>query len=254
MFDANECLCRRERKSISWYNSSFYDFFIDEFQHTIISDETFRFIWKCLRQSLYYQKDEFIFSYWQKAHQYMNFWLGHINPQYDESFNVTNQTDIDRRNAERERFLEFHYALGGLLMMKQNYKLNNQLTSWTSQTPPKYILVPETMEEVVRRFMEVEKKGEYINPIYYEQRYPFPDISGVNANNIIKIWIKRYIAVLFLRQYTMNEYFVYSHTLEMPPPQMLSEKRKWIEELDILKRFVMEYLSDTSCLKALNLK
>lgn len=255
MFDANECLCRSERKSISWYNSSFYDFFIDEFQHTIISDETFRFIWKCLRQSLYYQKDEFIFSYWQKAHQYMNFWLGHINPQYDEKFNVTNQTDIDRRNAERERFLEFHYALGGLLMMKQNYKLINQLTSWTNQTPPKYVLVPETMGEVIRRFMEVEKKGEIYYPVYYEQRYPFPDVSGVNANNIIKMWIKRYIAVLFLRQYTMNEYFVYSHTLEMPnPPQILSEKRKWIEELDVLKRFVMEYFSDTSCLKALNLE
>ncbi len=255
MFDANECLCRRERKTISMYNSSFYDFFIDEFQHTIISEKTFSFIWKCLRQTLFYQKDEFVFSYWRKAHQYLNFWLNPINPQYDENSNVTNQTDIDRRNAEREGFLEFHYALGGLLMMKQNYKLINLLTSWTDQTPPKYVLVPETMEEVIRRFMEVEGKGEYKNSVYYEQRYPFPDISGVNANNIIKIWIKRYIAVLFLRQYTLNGYYIYSHTLEMPnPPQTLSEKRKWIEELDVLKRLVMEYLSDTSCLKSLNMK
>lgn len=255
MFDANECLCQRERKSISWYNGSFYDFFIDEFQHTVISDKTFSFIWKCLRQSVFYQKDEFIFSYWCKAHQFMNFWLNSINPQYDKNFRITNQTAIDTREAERERFLEFHYALGGLLMMKQKYTLINQLTSWTNQTPPKYVLVPETMEEVIKMFMEVEQKGGYMNPFYYEQKYPFPDISGVNANNIIKMWIKRYIAILFLRQYTLHEYFVYSHTLEMPnPPQTLPEKRKWIEELDVLKRFVIDYLSDTSCLKSLNLE
>lgn len=255
VFDANECLCQRERKSISWYNDSFYDFFIDEFQHTVISDKTFSFIWKCLRQSVFYQKDEFIFSYWCKAHQYMIFWLGLINPKYDNNFNVTNQTEINRRNAERDRFLEFHYALGGLLMMKQKYTLINQLTSWTNQTPPKYVLVPETMEEVIKMFMEVEQKGGYTNSFYYEKKYPFPDISGVNANNIIKMWIKRYIAILFLRQYTLHEYFVYSRTLEMPnPPQTLPEKRKWIEELDVLKRFVIDYLSDTSCLKSLNLE
>ena len=254
VFDANECLCQRERKSISWYNDSFYDFFFDEFQYTVFSDKTYSFIWKCLRQSVFYQKDEFIFSYWCKAHQYMSFWLDVVYTQYGSNFKVANQEDVDRRNAERDRFLEFHYALGGLLMMKQKYTLINQLTSWTNQTPPKYVLVPETMEEVIERFMDIEKKGGYMNPFYYEQKYPFPYISGVNANNIIKMWIKRYIAILFLRQYTLHEYFVYSHTLEMPnPPQTLSEKRSWLEGLDTLKRFVMEYLSDTASLKALNL-
>lgn len=255
MFDANECLCQRKRKNISWYNDSFYDFFIDEYQHTIISNKTFSFVWKCLLQSIFYQKDEFIFSYWRKAHQYMTFWLEPIYPKFDNNLNVTNQTDIDRRNEERARFLEFHYALGGLLMMKQKYTLINQLTSWTNQTPPKYVLVPETMEEVIVKFMEVEQKGGYMNPFYYEQKYPFPDISGVSANNLIKMWIKRYIAILFLRQYTLHEYFIYSRTLEMPnPPQTLSENRSWLDELDVLKGFVMEYLSDNSCLMLLNLK
>lgn len=255
MFDANECLCLRERRTISHYNSSFYDFFIDEFQHTIISDKTFSFLWKCLLQSIFYQKNEFIFSYWRKAHQYMNFFLDPIFPKYDSCFNVINQADIDRRNIERERFLEFHYAFGGLLMMKQQYSLINKLTSWTNQTPPKYVLVPETMEEVIKRFMDVENKGGYVNPFYYEQRYPFPDVSGVNGNNIIKIWIKRYIAILFLRQYILNEFFVYSRTLRTPNlPKTLREKNKWIEELDILERYIMEYLSDKEVLKLLNME
>lgn len=254
--ETNELVYMEPKKETSFFNESvMLGLLIDEYQGTILSDKTYSEIWRGLRQALYYNRVDFIIAYWHKAHQYMNFWLEPIYPKYDKNFNTTNQSDVDRRNVERDRFLEFHYALGGLLMMKQKYTLINQLTSWTNQTPPKYVLVPETMEEVIKMFMEVEQKGGYMNPFYYEQKYPFPDISGVNANNIIKMWIKRYIAILFLRQYTLHEYFVYSRTLEMPnSPQTLPEKRKWIEELDVLKRFVIDYLSDTSCLKSLNLE
>lgn len=252
--ETNELIYMEPKKETSFFNESvMLGLLIDEIQGTILSDRTYSEIWRGMRQALYYNRMDFIIAYWRKAHQYMNFWLDVVYPQYDTNYNVTNQEDIDRRNDERERFLEFHYALGGLLMMKQKYTLINQLTSWTNQTPPKYVLVPETMGQVIERFMDIEKKGEYM--LYYEQKYPFPDISGVNANDIIKMWIKRYIAILFLRQYTLHEYFVYSRTLEMPnPPQTLSEKKKWIEELDILKKFVMEYLSDTACLKSLNME
>lgn len=254
--ETNEFVYMEPKKETSFFNESvMLGLLIDEYQGTILSDQTYREIWKGMRQALYYNRVDFIAAYWRKAHQYMSFGLMPIYPKYNNNFNVTNQTDVNRRSEERERFLEFHYALGGLLMMKQKYTLINQLTSWTNQTPPKYVLVPETMEEVIERFMNIEKKGGYMDPIYYEQKYPFPDISGVNANDIIKIWIKRYVAILFLRQYTLNEYFVYSRTLEMPnPPQTLSEKRNWLDELDVLKEFVMEYLSDNSCLKSLNLE
>ena len=254
--ETNELVYMEPKKETSFFNESvMLGLLIDEYQGTILSDKTYGEIWRGMRQALYYNRVDFIIAYWHKAHQYMNFWLKPIYPKYDKNFNTTNQSDVDRRNVERDRFLEFHYALGGLLMMKQKYSLINQLTSWTNQTPPKYVLVPETMEEVIKRFMIVEQKGGYMNPFYYEQKYPFPDISGVNANNIIKMWIKRYIAILFLRQYTLNEYFVYSRTLEMPnPPQSLSEKRKWIEELDVLKGFVTEYLSDITCLRSLDLE
>ena len=254
--ETNELVYMEPKKETSFFNESvMLGLLIDEYQGTILSDKTYGEIWRGMRQALYYNRVDFIIAYWHKAHQYMNFWLKPIYPKYDKNFNTTNQSDVDRRNVERDRFLEFHYALGGLLMMKQKYSLINQLTSWTNQTPPKYVLVPETMEEVIKMFMEVEQKGGYMNPFYYKQKYPFPDISGVNANDIIKMWIKRYIAILFLRQYTLHEYFVYSRTLETPnPPQTLSEMSSWLEQLDILKRFVMEYLSDISYLKSLNLE
>ena len=253
MYAANERLCLRRQKNISWYNGSICDFFIDEYQYTIISDETYNIMWKCITQSIFYDKDKFIISYWRKAHQYMTFRLGTISPKYDNNDKVTNQSVIDGRNAEREKFLEFHYALGGLLMMKQKYALIKSIISWTNQMPPKYILIPETMGKVIMKFMEVERrKG--ADFLYYAQRYPFPDISGVYANDSIKMWIKRYIAILFLLQYTLPDPY-YCSRLKMPnPPQTLSEMKSWIDELDILKIIVEEYLSDKACLKSLNLE
>lgn len=244
MFDANECLCERERKSISWYNGSFYDYFIDEFQQTTISEKTYTFIWKCIRQSLFYGKEEFVFSYWRKAHQYFSLWLNSIYPEYDNDFKIINQQIIDKRVAERYRFLEFHYALGGLLMKEKKYNLLQQLMTWTNQTPPKYVLLPETMSEVITMFMSISSPDKDFFPVYYEQRYPFPDAHGVYAEDIIKMWIKRYLAILFLRQYKINKYYIYSNPLEMPkPPLKLAEKRRWNDELDILKRYVEEYLN-----------
>ena len=251
--ETNEIVYMEPKKETSFFNESvMLGLLIDEVHGSILGERTYSEIWKGMRQALYYNRTDFIIAYWRKAHQYMIFSLGAIAPQFDVNFNVTNQTDIDRRNAEREKFLEFHYALGGLLMMKQKYTLINKLIFWTNQMPPKYILIPETMGKVIMKFMEVERrKG--ADFLYYAQRYPFPDISGVYANDFIKMWIKRYIAILFLLQYTLPDY--YFPRLGMPnPPQTLSEMRSWIEELDILKRIVTEYLSDMACLKSLNLE
>ncbi len=247
MFDANECLCQRERKSISWYNGSFCDYFIDEYQQTTISEKTYTFIWKCIRQSLFYEKDEFVFSYWRKAYQYFSLWLNSIYPEYDKDFKIINQQTIDKREEERYRFLEFHYALGGLLMKEKKYNLLQQLMMWTNQTPPKYVLLPETMSEVITMFMSISSPDKDFLPVYFEQRYPFPDTHGVYAEDIIKMWIKRYLAILFLRQYKLNKYYIYSNPLEMPkPPLKLAEKRRWNDELDILKRYVQDYLNDNN--------
>lgn len=255
IFEANELLCKRERKTVSLFNdSTLYELFIDEYQHTIISDKTFYLIWMCHFQSLLYSKEGFIMSYWKKAHQYLNLFLAPIQNKYDVKWQVTNQDEVNKRAQERERFLEFHYALGGLLLFREKYDLMKQISLWTNQTPPKYVLVPETMEEVITRFMDVSKKGSYTNPVYYEQKYPFPDVSGVNADGIIQMWIKRYVAILFLRQYTLHEYFIYSHTLEMPNiPETQSEKNRWKDELDTLKYFIDDYLSQKDVLMQLGL-
>jgi hypothetical protein len=191
IFAANELLCQREKRTQSlFYNGILFDFFLDEYQHTIISQTTYNYIWRCLLQVLHYNRDEFVIAYWRKAHQLFNFFLKPAEKRYNDRFQIINQDEISERERERESFLEFHYALGGLLMYLKKYEILGEIMYWTNQQPPRYVLVPERMEEVIQRYMDVSKKGEYIDPVYYERRYPFPKISGVKADGIIQMWIK----------------------------------------------------------------
>lgn len=149
MFDANEIMCQTDRKSISWNNWSFFDSIFDSTQQTIISDKTFSIIWKHLLQYISHQKDELILSYWNKALQYMDLHISHMHHQCLYDHKATTPEDREKRYAERKKFQELHYALGGLLMMLQKYSLLCRLTSWSNQTPPQNRLVPESMEDLI---------------------------------------------------------------------------------------------------------
>jgi hypothetical protein len=246
VYEANELLFMRKTISVSYFNeSALLGLFIDEYQKTLISNKTYEFLWRSLRQAIYYEREDFVMAYWRKAHQYFNFFLKPVERNYDSSWKLINEEDIAKREGERTKFLEFHYALGGLLMFLGKYELIKRIINWTNQIPPKYVLVPETMEEVIKKYMSVSTVSGYFNPVYYEQQYPFPDVSGVNADNIIQMWIKRYISILFLRQYTLHDYYTYSNSLRMPtPPEGLSEKKRWNEELNSLEHFTSEYLTN----------
>ena len=253
VFEANERLLKRERKTLSYLNEgSMLSIFIDEVQQTIISDKTYQYMWLGLRQAVLYNNSEAIKAYWEKAHQYANFALDRIHPEYDKDFNIVNKEALGQQKTIKEKFVEFHYALGGLLLYHKMYDTLEYIMSWTNQQPPKYILVPSTMSEVINMYMQIAFKDGSRGFMYYESHYPFIGVRGVNASDIIRFWIKKYMVVLFLRQYTLNTYYIYEDTLQMPRvPESMSEKYAWNNELDVLKDLLQKICADTEMLEAL---
>ena len=253
VFEANERLLKRERKTLSYLNEgSMLSIFIDEVQQTIISDKTYQYMWLGLRQAVLYNNSEAIKAYWEKAHQYANFALDRIHPEYDKDFNIVNKEALGQQKTIKEKFVEFHYALGGLLLYHKMYDTLEYIMSWTNQQPPKYILVPSTMSEVINMYMQIAFKDGSRGFMYYESNYPFIGVRGVNASDIIRFWIKKYMVVLFLRQYTLNTYYIYEDTLQMPRvPESMSEKYAWNNELDVLKDLLQKICADTEMLEAL---
>lgn len=229
---------------------------LGELQGSGVSERTYAWMWKNLRLVIQYQQDDMVVYHWETAHQFYTYSLQYIHEEYDysaQNFQVSNQADVDRRKIERKQFIEFHYALGGLLTYKQMYSCLKRIFNHTNSQPPKYELLPESMYEIFKFYFEVrdpyDRKYTWIS-----HQYPFPEQSGLNADSVIKKWISSYMALLFLRQYTLMPYLITMKPLDYPSiPRTQGEIKKWIDGLDFFKKLVLEHLSNSKLIDELNL-
>lgn len=222
---------------------------LGEFENTKISDYTYNCIWRNFLVAIKYQKDDYIIYHWESAHQYMRQSLKHIHPNYSsETTEILNQHEINIRLTQRKKFLELHYALGGLLLYKKQYNSINRAFHYTQSIPPQYELLPDTMEEVFELYFNFRDPYE-INHPWLSSTYDFPDLGGLNSDGIIKYWICLYIALLFVRQYSIVPHLVGEEPLKPPKiPSTQVEKRQWIENLDYFKKLVGEILENKELL------
>lgn len=229
---------------------------LGEMQGKEISEETYAWLWRNLLLGVRYQQDDLIANHWETCHQYYVYSLRYIHQEYDNSsntFQVSNQEALNKRLTERKRFIEFHFALGGLLTYKERYACIKRLFNHTQSQPPQYELLPLSMYEIFGFYFAVrdpyDRKYTWIS-----NQYPYPELSGLNADHVIKKWICSYMAILFLRQYTIVPFLITMRPLEYPQtPQTQGEIKKWIDGLDFFKKLVSEHLKNEKLLKTLNL-
>ncbi|QTY27882.1 hypothetical protein [Flavobacterium sp. CS20] len=229
---------------------------LGELQDSEISEETYSWMWRNLLLAIRYKQDDLIMNHWETCHQYYNYSLQYIHEEYDYTsgnFQVSNKEIVEKRINERLRFIEFHYALGGLLTYKERYACLKRIFNYTQSEPPKYELLPESMYEIFKFYADIrdpyERKYSWIS-----YKYPFPETSGIRADSVTKKWIMSYMAILFLRQYTIYPYLITMKPLDFPPvPNTQSEIKQWIEGLDFFKKLVADHLQNSLLLKTLNL-
>lgn len=221
-----------------------------------ISEKTYAWLWRNLLLAVRYQQDDLVVYHWETCYQYYSYSLPNIYPKYGNlanNFQVSNQESVNKRNAERQRFIEFHYVLGGLLTYKERYACIKRLFSYTQSYPPKYELLPESMYEIFKFYFDLkdpyERKYAWIS-----HQYPFPELSGLNADYLVKKWVMSYMAILFLRQYTIIPYLSIMRPLDFPPiPKTQGEIKQWIDGIDYFKKLVSEHLQNVAFLETLNL-
>jgi hypothetical protein len=218
-----------------------------------LSEKTFRWLWKNLNIAIQYQQDNMILYHWQVSHQFFSYSLKPINEQIDSNFKISNKDSVDKRNKEREVFLEFHYALGGLLTYNQNYKCLRRVFDFTNSHPPKYELLPEYMDEIFKFYFKIRDPHD-MRYSWISNKYPFPNQGGIDSDSIIKKWISSYMAILFLRQYTIIVFYTYMHPLVYPQiPKLQSEIQEWISGIDFFRSLVSEHLENSELMKTLQL-
>ncbi len=257
LYESTELICTLPQKTVSYSNgNTLLIQFFDAFYGSLLSEKSYSSMWRTLRQQLNYGKDDHIVVYWTFAHQYPQFYLQEIyqDSYYDREHNkfvIKNADAVNKREKARARFFEFHYALGALILYLQKYSLLNNLIRYTNTQPPQYILVPSSISEIFKR--SIEYSNNIFDIVHFESRYPFPGLSGVNQNGVIIKYIRKYLAVLFLRQYLIGDYLGKRHWSIPDSPASLDEINKWKEVLVELNTEIDSLLKDTELLDSLEL-
>ncbi len=252
IYNAIEELCSQKSKKLRFLENRTVGaiWLLGELKDNTISEVTYTWIWRNLLLAINYEKDDLVIDYWKNAHQFFTYQLQYITPRHSYNpFKVLNEKEVQERNKERERFLEFHYAIGGLLLYEKRYDVIGRAFKYTTSIPPRYELLPLAMGEVFKMFIQFrdpyERKYTWIS-----HKYGFSNLDGLNSDGVIKYWITKYIALLFIRQYSIQPYLITMKPLELPQvPDEQGEKKQLITNLDFFAGLVEELLQDSELLK-----
>ena len=222
----------------------------NDFQYIKISEDTYNNLWYNI--TLIRNNTDFISKFWAHSNQY--FWMG--LKEIVLNFDKSNEKKFIEREEERKRFLEFHYAVGGLLLYSKNYESLKYIFSYSQQSPPDYKLLPYDMKELFEwiEFFRNEYKQIPKFFIGYD-RYRFPNLDSVGTNKQVVFWICRYLCVLFIRQYKLLKTLYYSNTTNQPylNDLPLMELYNWKESITYFKFCLNKVLEDKEALEQLEL-
>lgn len=237
----NKAICSQERELTSYHNgNAVVQIFIDDYLKTRISQESYSCIWMCLLEQLYKNRTDLIFEYWVWAYQHYGLVLGHnlyegdVEDRGSEGLEHTvTAEDVSNRETDQKEFILFNCALGGLLLYKECYKLLGDLFYYKNNTFQfGSSLIPDSYAEIVNIYLRVNRRND-ADIVWLERRYPFIDVrGGVSTNDIIELWIEKYLAILMIRVESLQTQGIRNHTEFPLMPDTLSEKCGWKEQLE----------------------
>lgn len=224
----------------------------EDFEHILISEETYNWLWGNLY--IICENEKFIRMYWANVSQYFRDHLEHVRQDFDYKLNeVKNKKQIEKRNEEIADFREFHFALGGLLLYRKQYKSLKYIFEFSQSQPPNYPLLPHSMTEIftwVEHFRnEFKLKGQPI-----EMKYYFPELDNLGNQTQIRFWICSYFCLLFIRQYTLHQYYVYENHTALPQlPEGVIELNNWLDSTNWFEWCLNKVLKNKKMLQDLQL-
>lgn len=219
-------------------------------QRIKISEDTYNNLWYNI--TLIRNNPDYISKFWAHSNQY--FWTG--LKEIALNFDRSNEKEFIEREQERKRFLEFHYAVGGLLLYSKNYEALKYIFSYSQQTPPKYELLPYNMRDIFEQIEYFRNENKQIPRfIIGFNRYRFPNLDSVGTNKQVVFWICCYLCVLFIRQYKLLKTLYYSNTTSQPylNDLPLMELYNWKESIAYFKFCLNKVLEDREALEQLEL-
>lgn len=216
---------------------------------SVVSETTYRYLWRNLKIQLFYNKEEWIMKYWEIASQKICLFM---NTTYISPYNQKGELDT-KKKKQREEFLEFHIMLCSMLLQQKKYELLEQMLSFTQTEPPSYPLVPSTFSEILDVFNSVNHNIS-INPAYYESRYRMPKMHGITEGKIAGA-ANCYLALLAYRIYAIRWNYGHEFVLNTGAlPNTLSELATLRNNLNLFKNCLERIKDDREILQVVGIR
>jgi hypothetical protein len=224
--------------------------FGEDFENITISEETYNWVWRNLYAIC--DKEKFVKMYWANVSQYFDFRLNYLNEEYDyEIHEIKNKVEVEKRNGERNEFLEFHYALGGLLYYRNQYKALKYIFQYTQSQPPQYPLLPNNMTEIFFWFENFRNEFKS-RRAPFDTKYYFPELDNLGNRQQVTFWICSYLTLLFIRQYSLDTYYVYQNHTALPQlPENVIELNNWLDSANYFEKCLRETLKNETVISDL---
>lgn len=222
----------------------------EDFEEIEISDETYRWLWRNIYTICDYPR--LVKMFWGHSSQYYDFRLKLVLPNFETGGTISNNEDVKRRNEERQRFLELHYALGGLMYYRGKYDVLKYFFEYTQSLLPKYVLLPKSTTELFEWFEHFRNDYKHIGtPVDF--KYYFPELDNLGNRRQVTYWICCYLTVLFIRQFFLVQYYTYQNFTDLPNlPDEIGELGNWLDSTSYLEKCLNDVLENTLLLKTLN--
>jgi hypothetical protein len=230
-----------------------FGFVLDNNVEYALSNETKSCLWATLTDYCIAKNDDFLMAYWKKAHSYFTSGIPAIYLDYDFSTEIPkNKAVHDQRNKIRHDFMHFNYLAGALMLHTGNYDALKRIFRYTQTLPESYELLPDTIGSIYKSFIEFEDPFDE-QYVFIESSFPFPKLDGLKSHLLIKYAVRLYLALLFIRLYFLQSTEYLRSPLDLPqPPQDNSEKKLWLEKLELFYYAVGKTVNNSDLFKALN--
>ena len=200
-----------------------------------LSDDVYRLLWNNLQLQLFYNQEDWVYEYWSAAVQVYDHQLARLYegvPSFENPEVLITANDVEKRNAHRKRFKEFHITLCASVLRDKRYDLLEKLTDYFHAMTPEYEypLVPSSVAEIQDAFQMINESPRL--DFGAEGYYPMRGMKGI-VDGIILGSVKRYLTLLYVRVFSnigrmRSTYVNY--------PDSLGRLKKLDEDIDYLHR------------------
>ena len=197
-----------------------------------LSEFKYKRLWYAINQVVRNDDKNWMYRYWEFADQY-----------YSGVF------AYDNNSKERNKFFEFHVAIGGLLALNKKYEWIEHIASFTNCLPAKYFLIPSTFSEIFNWLTYFSQMVD--TSVDLDVRYHlYSQYEGVRAGANLYKGIIRYLALMMCRLPKMDFNVRYADPLALPHVygDAVDEKKNYVSvNLNNIRiaEFVKKMITDT---------